>query len=301
MSNTLISLENQILPIAESSLEINQINGEFHIVDAKAKIDLLNTYISLVENYEYNESDRSTIKKIKSATTNLIKEIKQDVNNRKSSIFEYVTDEYTQINTLLVKLHSLLSVGLDNDDKRLKEKNKKELQIIFVDAKKSFVNLKDSSLDFEDILIASWFNRSASRPKAITEMNSRLSTVDMLLGNPLIGKVGLDDIIEVLDDHNWDGLQSQNYLIAEEQKRQEKEAERLMLEFAKKELELKEKALKERQETNEDVELDSSDTQSNEVNEPEILVPSKLIKINGSDWARAEALLKAAKITYTIL
>ena len=289
--NNLTYIESTILPFINSSVTLvqkdNQENlpASYEISDFEVKLKKIEDFQSMVSKYVYKEEDRQAIKKLKSATKKLIDDIKRDIKAQRQLMFKDADEQQVKLERALNKLQSTLALGLDQDDKRVKAKNKTELIELFNVAKPSYNFIKDTEFSFEDIFVSSWVNRSVSRNKTIAEMNRRISSVDSLLGSPMCPVNDLDQIIEALSDSDWDGLVAQNLLIEQENKRQEEELARLMLEQAKKEKELLEQS-----------DLKSIDTDN--VASVEQVLPSKLIKINGVDWNRAKALLTAAKIRF---
>ena len=289
--NNLTYIESTILPFINSSVTLVQKENHenlpvsYEISDFDVKLKKIEDFQSMVSKYVYKEEDRQAIKKLKSATKKLIDDIKRDIKAQRQLMFKDADEQQVRLERALTKLQSTLALGLDQDDKRVKVKNKTELIELFNVAKSSYTFIKDTEFSFEDIFVSSWVNRSVSRNKTIAEMNRRISSVDSLLGSPMCPVNDLDQIIEALSDSDWDGLVAQNLLIEQENKRQEEELARLMLEQAKKEKELLEQS-----------NLKAVDTAT--VTSAEQVLPSKLIKINGVDWNRAKALLTAAKIRF---
>jgi hypothetical protein len=289
--NNLTYIESTILPFINSSVTLVQKENHenlpvsYEISDFDVKLKKIEDFQNMVSKYVYKEEDRQAIKKLKSTTKKLIDDIKRDIKAQRQLMFKDADEQQVRLERALNKLQSTLALGLDQDDKRVKAKNKTELIELFNVAKSSYTFIKDTEFSFEDIFVSSWVNRSASLNKTIAEMNRRISSVDSLLGSPMCPVNDLDQIIEALSDSDWDGLVAQNLLIEQENKRQEEELARLMLEQAKKEKELLEQS-----------NLKSVDTAN--VTSAEQVLPSKLIKINGADWNRAKALLTAAKIRF---
>lgn len=246
--NNLTYIESTILPFINSSVTLvqkdNQENlpASYEISDFEVKLKKIEDFQSMVSKYVYKEEDRQAIKKLKSATKKLIDDIKRDIKAQRQLMFKDADEQQVKLERALNKLQSTLALGLDQDDKRVKAKNKTELIELFNVAKSSYNFIKDTEFSFEDIFVSSWVNRSASRNKTIAEMNRRISSVDSLLGSPMCPVNDLDQIIEALSDSDWDGLVAQNLLIEQENKRQEEELARLMLEQAKKEKELLEQS-----------------------------------------------------------
>ena len=196
----------------------------------------------------------------------------------------------------MTNLSKGLAKGLDEDDKRVKAEKKAELTELFEDAKETIPSLADLDFDFDDIYDVAWLNRTASRNKTIASLDSRMETISMLVTNPVLANNDIQEIIEYLEDADWDGLKAQNKLTELNINRQEEELNRQLLEEAKrrKELEEKEKDILSKDESVSSAELVTlKDDEAKSMAEAK-----KLIKVNVSDWARVRDLLLAAQIEF---
>ena len=289
-------IESQMLPVFKASIELEKIDNEYHLKNYQPLVESLKAFNKQVDNYTYNDSDRQPIKKIKSAANKTIKAFKQEVKKQQEALFSPVTKEAKEIETLMTKLSKNLAKGLDEDDKRVKAEKKAELTELFEDAKETIPNLADLDFDFNDVYDASWLNRTASRNKTIASLDSRMETISMLVANPVLANNDIQEIIEYLEDADWDGLKAQNSLTTLNVNRQEEELNRQLLEEAKKrqELEQKEKEVLGKDETKSSAEIATLD-----VTEAKAMTEAKkLIKVNVSDWNRVRDLLIAAKIEF---
>ena len=118
----------------------------------------------------------------------------------------------------------------------------------------------------------------------------------MLVANPVLANNDIQEIIEYLEDADWDGLKAQNNLTTLNVNRQEEELNRQLLEEARrrKELEEKEKDILSKDESVSSAELVTlNDDEAKSMTEAK-----KLIKVNVSDWARVRDLLLAAQIEF---
>lgn len=294
--NEVSVIESQMLPVFNAPIELEMVNNEYHLKNYESLVDSLKQFNKQVDNYTYNDNDRQPIKKIKSAANKTIKAFKQEVKKQQEALFSPVTSEAKEIEKLMTKLSKGLAKGLDEDDKRVKAEKKAELTELFEDAKETIPSLADLDFDFDDIYDVAWLNRTASRNKTIASLDSRMETISMLVANPVLANNDVQEIIEYLEDADWDGLKAQNKLTELNVHRQEEELNRQLLEEAKrrKELEEKEKEILSKDESASSAELVTlKDDEAKSMTEAK-----KLIKVNVSDWARVRDLLLAAQIEF---
>lgn len=294
--NEVSVIESQMLPVFNAPIELEMIGNEYHLKNYDSLVDSLKQFNKQVDNYTYNDNDRQPIKKIKSAANKTIKAFKQEVKKQQEALFSPVTAEAKEIETLMTKLSKGLAKGLDEDDKRVKAEKKAELTELFEDAKETIPNLADLDFDFDDVYDVAWLNRTASRNKTIASLDSRMETISMLVANPVLANNDIKEIIEYLEDADWDGLKAQNNLTTLNVNRQEEELNRQLLEEARrrKELEEKEKDILSKDESVSSAELVTlKDDEAKSMTEAK-----KLIKVNVSDWARVRDLLLAAQIEF---
>lgn len=294
--NEVSVIESQMLPVFNAPIELEMIGNEYHLKNYDSLVESLKQFNKQVNNYTYNDNDRQPIKKIKSAANKTIKAFKQEVKKRQEALFSPVTSEAKEIETLMTKLSKGLAKGLDEDDKRVKAEKKAELTELFEDAKETIPSLADLDFDFDDIYDVAWLNRTASRNKTIASLDSRMETISMLVANPVLANNDIQEIIEYLEDADWDGLKAQNNLTTLNVNRQEEELNRQLLEEARrrKELEEKEKDILSKDESVSSAEL----VTLNNDEAKSMTEAKKLIKVNVSDWARVRDLLLAAQIEF---
>lgn len=294
--NEVSVIESQMLPVFNAPIELEMIGNEYHLKNYDSLVDSLKQFNKQVDNYTYNDNDRQPIKKIKSAANKTIKAFKQEVKKQQEALFSPVTAEAKEIEKLMTNLSKGLAKGLDEDDKRVKAEKKAELTELFEDAKETIPNLADLDFDFDDVYDVAWLNRTASRNKTIASLDSRMETISMLVANPVLANNDIKEIIEYLEDADWDGLKAQNNLTTLNVNRQEEELNRQLLEEARrrKELEEKEKDILSKDESVSSAELVTlKDDEAKSMTEAK-----KLIKVNVSDWARVRDLLLAAQIEF---
>lgn len=294
--NEVSVIESQMLPVFNAPIELEMVGNEYHLKNYESLVDSLKQFNKQVDNYTYNDNDRQPIKKIKSAANKTIKAFKQEVKKQQEALFSPVTAEAKEIEKLMTNLSKGLAKGLDEDDKRVKAEKKAELTELFEDAKETIPSLADLDFDFDDIYDVAWLNRTASRNKTIASLDSRMETISMLVANPVLANNDIQEIIEYLEDADWDGLKAQNNLTTLNVNRQEEELNRQLLEEARrrKELEEKEKDILSKDESVSSAELVTlNDDEAKSMTEAK-----KLIKVNVSDWARVRDLLLAAQIEF---
>lgn len=294
--NEVSVIESQMLPVFNAPIELEMVGNEYHLKNYDTLVDSLKQFNKQVDNYTYNDNDRQPIKKIKSAANKTIKAFKQEVKKQQEALFSPVTSEAKEIEKLMTKLSKGLAKGLDEDDKRVKAEKKAELTELFEDAKETIPSLADLDFDFDDIYDVAWLNRTASRNKTIASLDSRMETISMLVANPVLTNNEIQEIIEYLEDADWDGLKAQNKLTELNVHRQEEELNRQLFEEAKrrKELEEKEKEILSKDESASSAELVTlKDDEAKSMTKAK-----KLIKVNVSDWARVRDLLLAAQIEF---
>lgn len=294
--NEVSVIESQMLPVFNAPIELEMVGNEYHLKNYDSLVESLKQFNKQVNNYTYNDNDRQPIKKIKSAANKTIKAFKQEVKKQQEALFSPVTSEAKEIEKLMTNLSKGLAKGLDEDDKRVKAEKKAELTELFEDAKETIPSLADLDFDFDDIYDVAWLNRTASRNKTIASLDSRMETISMLVTNPVLANNDIQEIIEYLEDADWDGLKAQNKLTELNVNRQEEELNRQLLEEAKrrKELEEKEKDILSKDESVSSAELVTlKDDEAKSMTEAK-----KLIKVNVSDWARVRDLLLAAQIEF---
>lgn len=294
--NEVSVIESQMLPVFNAPIELEMVGNEYHLKNYDSLVESLKQFNKQVNNYTYNDNDRQPIKKIKSAANKTIKAFKQEVKKQQEALFSPVTSEAKEIEKLMTNLSKGLAKGLDEDDKRVKAEKKAELTELFEDAKETIPSLANLDFDFDDIYDVAWLNRTASRNKTIASLDSRMETISMLVANPVLANNDIQEIIEYLEDADWDGLKAQNNLTTLNVNRQEEELNRQLLEEARrrKELEEKEKDILSKDESVSSAELVTlNDDEAKSMTEAK-----KLIKVNVSDWARVRDLLLAAQIEF---
>lgn len=294
--NEVSVIESQMLPVFNAPIELEMIGNEYHLKNYDSLVESLKQFNKQVNNYTYNDNDRQPIKKIKSAANKTIKAFKQEVKKQQEALFSPVTSEAKEIETLMTKLSKGLAKGLDEDDKRVKAEKKAELTELFEDAKETIPSLADLDFDFDDIYDVAWLNRTASRNKTIASLDSRMETISMLVANPVLANNDIQEIIEYLEDADWDGLKAQNKLTELNINRQEEELNRQLLEEARRRKELEEK---ENDILSKDESVSSAELVTLKDDEAKSMTEAKkLIKVNVSDWARVRDLLLAAQIEF---
>lgn len=289
-------IETTMLPVLSEDIKIELVEGQYHLSNYDTMIETLKEFQAKVDGYEYDDADRQPIKKIKAAANNTIKDFKTYIKNQQENLFGPALEESKEIEKLMKKLSTSLAEGLDKDDKRQKKIKQKELTALFEDAKSMIDNLDDLDFEFEDIYDTSWLNRTASHNKTVSALNQRLETISLLVSNPIFKSNSIDEIIETLEENNWDGLKTQNELTLLNQKRQEEELNAQLLAEAKRQLELKQQ--EEKIISSKEMIIENPDIDVESIDFEKMVEAKKLIKINVSDFDRVKRLLTAAKIEF---
>lgn len=286
-----IEIKTDILPMVnndDNKFEIIYVDNKYHIKGYEETKAKLLKFVDIVDSYEYSESDRAEIKKLKAESNKLSKGFKTSIAAFKSEMFSDIESEVSDITSIINKIHDKLNIGLSNDDKKVKAKNKKEIKDNFDEAILTY-GLVDKKIDFEDIYEVSWFNRSASRKKVIVELDNRLNTLISLFNNSAISGLKTSEVVEQLASNNWDGLKTQNDLIDIIKERQARAIEEQIRLKVQQQMEQKAK-----------LEAENDSAKKDETSEVEVDEQLyKLIKIKAEDMSRVSHLLSIAKIEYS--
>lgn len=282
---TLTVIESQMLPaISDRIVNLELTDDAYTIKGFEEFKQQVIKYQELVEGYEYQEADRQAIKKLKASVNKYSKEIVTQANAQKARLFGQVDTEKKQLEDELNKLVRLLSVGLDEDDRRYRADKREKIKELFDEAVANYEHLSGKEVDFDSIMMASWLNRSVTIQKATDELNKMIKTLNSLVGDPKCPTETVSDVIDSLVDNDWDGYAAMNELIDIERARQE----RAMKEEMERRIQ-EEMALQQAIDNKEDVVGDEPIAQK---------LPKKLVRIDGEDWQRAKTLLTAAGINF---
>lgn len=217
-------IETIFLPIVADdnilSLTLNE-NKQFTLAKFDEFMADIDKLINLTVDYEYSEEDRKTIKSFKSATNKYAKAIDEAIKEQRKFLFDDVETKRKLIQIKLNELATALSRGLDEHDKRDKEEKLKYIESLFNKAKDAYEHLKDSELVLDNILRSQWLNRTATMASVIKDMNTRLEVLNSLYSSELLPTDNLKDILHALEIKEYNGLLALQYLIDQENKKQE--------------------------------------------------------------------------------
>lgn len=287
--NEISIIEEKMLPTIQQELTIVKVNDHYEIEHFDTLIELIDGWLENIDSYQYTSDDRSNIKKLKAEANKLITSVTSVINSQINELIGTSQQQKATLNTKLSQLATKLGRGVDEEDKRYKAEKKEELRAHFEESLSDFTSLKNSTLDFEDIFISQWTNRSKSLKSAISDLNERLKSINFLIESPTSPTNDIDKIIEALDNNDWSGLLALEELIKQEKLRQERELQKQINER----LEQQRKLEQEKRQA----ELNGQELKSTTVEK----LPDVLIKIAGEDAKKAQNLLKAGGINFVII
>lgn len=282
--NEVSVITTSMLPELKQELELVFIDDHYEIKNYDHLISKIDQWLESVDNYVYVPEDRKNVKSLKAENNKLLDHVKSIISTQSNQLLGVVNAQKTQLTTKLSSLTTKLSKGIDEEDKKFKQQRKLELQEFFEENKVDFDSIKHSTLEFDDIFLAQWVNRSSSIKKVKSEIIDRLKSIEILIDSPTSPTSNIDEIVDALDFNNWSGLQALDYLIKRETARQEKELQRQLEERLKLEKQLEK-------------------TQSNDLQDFATIskIPDVLIKISGEDAEKAKKLLSAAGIDFSVI
>lgn len=152
--------------------------GIYHINGGSDLLGKINNVIDFLENVELTEDDRDMVRETRRFTNEFIKAVDRSVIDERARVFDQVNEERKAINERMTVMKRILADKLDQFDQRIRAEKRAELQAHFEDEKTmgeySHVLAK---ISFEMIENQSWFNRSASVPKARQELSERVKSL----------------------------------------------------------------------------------------------------------------------------
>lgn len=287
--NEVSLISDEMLPSIEQTLKLSFVDDHYEIENYEKLVNQIDSWLEAVDNYSYVPDDRANVKSLKAANNKLIDAVTKSINSQMSALFDVSKAQKSTLTSKLSELSSKLSRGIDEEDKRYKAEKKEELRELFEGMKSDIEALRDSVLDFEDVFVSQWLNRSKSLKSTTTELTERLDAVAFLVMSDTSPTDDIEKIVDALDYNNWSGLQTLNYLIKVEKDRQEKELQRQLNERLEKQRQIeREKELAE----SKGKELASTSVEK---------LPDVLIKIAGEDSKKAQNILKAAGVNFVVI
>lgn len=198
--------------------------GVYHINGGADLLGKINNVIDFLENVELTEDDRDMVRETRRFTNEFITAVDRSVIDERARVFDPVNEERKAVNERMTVMKRILADKLDQFDQRIRAEKKAELQAHFEDEKTmgEYAHVL-AEISFEMIENQSWFNRSASVPKARQELSERVKSLATAV---MLSEDGEDvaNVVAVLVEAEW----SLPDVIVEiqKQKQQREEAER---------------------------------------------------------------------------
>lgn len=221
-------IKNDALPIVKQQfdLQYNEEQQSFEIKDYQQVIDSLNQMLEKAQNYEYHPDDRKDVKSLRTATNKMSKAIKDQIKSKEKQLFDLPRQQEKEITSIIGKIQKLITKGIDEEDKRLKDEKLKQFKAAFKDAIQYYDELDPNELEYKQIANSKWLNRSESSNQSVQALNYRLKTLNQLMLSADEFEFDVHKAAKTLGQSDWDGLESLNRLKTEHQEklRQQKEA-----------------------------------------------------------------------------
>ena len=275
------SIDEQLLPVIQNNnleVQYDSEKGAYVLSQYEEFLQTLDVLDDKVDKYVYQPDDRKSVKTLKAQINKFSASFKNESKEIQSQLFDTFKAQEKEITSRLNSLVTKVSKGIDEEDKRYKREKLESFKNEFDEAKKYYDDLKDSSLEYDDVANSKWLNRSYSENKAITEMNDRMKTLDTLMDSSEQYEFDLLTGLRTLYKNDWDGLSALNSLKSEHanrlrEQREAYEAEQQRL------AELKERENNPSTETeNEEEEAQPQETVSIEILESDSALVKRILK-----------------------
>lgn len=214
-------------------------DGVLHIADLdqlSRDIDFINEQL---DNTVFTPEDRAFVKDGRAKVNKLNKAIVSAVRDEKSRVFDELDRERKSVEKKLDAINKSLGRTLQDFDKQVREEKRAEMESSFADAVELSGDARLNNLSFTEVENPSWSNRSSSHSKSVSELDSRLSSVIVLLDNN--DDMDVHQVVESLELDQWDlsktmmSIKAERERIAQE-KREAEEAHQRALEEARAEV-----------------------------------------------------------------
>lgn len=214
-------------------------DGVLHIADLEQlsrDIDFINDQL---DNTVFTPEDRAFVKDGRAKVNKLNKAIVSAVRDEKSRVFDELDRERKSVEKKLDAINKSLGRTLQDFDKQVREEKRAEMESSFADAVELSGDARLNNLSFTEVENPSWSNRSSSHSKSVSELDSRLSSVIVLLDNN--DDMDVHQVVESLELDQWDlsktmmSIKAERERIAQE-KREAEEAHQRALEEARAEV-----------------------------------------------------------------
>lgn len=214
-------------------------DGVLHIADLEQlsrDIDFINDQL---DNTVFTPEDRAFVKDGRAKVNKLNKAIVSAVRDEKSRVFDELDRERKSVEKKLDAINKSLGRTLQDFDQQVREEKRAEMESSFADAVELSGDARLNNLSFTEVENPSWSNRSSSHSKSVSELDSRLSSVIVLLDNN--DDMDVHQVVESLELDQWDlsktmmSIKAERERIAQE-KREAEEAHQRALEEARAEV-----------------------------------------------------------------
>lgn len=274
------SIDEQLLPVIQNNnleVQYDSEKGAYVLSQYEEFLQTLDVLDDKVDKYVYQPDDRKSVKTLKAQINKFSASFKNESKEIQSQLFDTFKAQEKEITSRLNSLVTKVSKGIDEEDKRYKREKLESFKNEFDEAKKYYDDLKDSSLEYDDVANSKWLNRSYSENKAITEMNDRMKTLDTLMDSSEQYEFDLLTGLRTLYKNDWDGLAALNSLKSEyatrlREQREAYEAEQQRL------AELKERENNPSTETENEEEVQPQETVSIEILESDLALVKRILK-----------------------
>lgn len=274
------SIDEQLLPVIQNNnleVQYDSDKGAYVLSQYEEFLQTLDVLDDKVDKYVYQPDDRKSVKTLKAQINKFSASFKNESKEIQSQLFDTFKAQEKEITSRLNSLVTKVSKGIDEEDKRYKREKLESFKNEFDEAKKYYDDLKDSSLEYDDVANSKWLNRSYSENKAITEMNDRMKTLDTLMDSSEQYEFDLLTGLRTLYKNDWDGLSALNSLKSEHanrlrEQREAYEAEQQRL------AELKERENNPSTETENEEEAQPQETVSIEILESDLALVKRILK-----------------------
>lgn len=274
------SIDEQLLPVIQNNnleVQYDSEKGAYVLSQYEEFLQTLDILDDKVDKYVYQPDDRKSVKTLKAQINKFSASFKNESKEIQSQLFDTFKAQEKEITSRLNALVTKVSKGIDEEDKRYKREKLESFKNEFGEAKKYYDDLKDSSLEYDDVANSKWLNRSYSENKAITEMNDRMKTLDTLMDSSEQYEFDLLTGLRTLYKNDWDGLAALNSLKSEHanrlrEQREAYEAEQQRL------AELKERENNPSTETENEEEAQPQETVSIEILESDLALVKRILK-----------------------
>lgn len=182
-------------------------DGVYRVSGIDELIGNVERAIESTNDAEFTDEDRKQIKAARAFVNKLDEFVNRAVIDEKNRVFNTADDGRKRLREATTRLSSTLKSRLDDFDARERARKREELSAAFEDAKFMYDDddvsgaIDLSSLTFAEIEDSRWSNRSASRNKAIQELNERITSVVSL--GAIDPELDNSAALEILEDAEW--------------------------------------------------------------------------------------------------